>query len=81
MRACTNAVPVRLKRSDGFQRFSEIELIGIGEIVRVKGHDGPKSLDVDTIMNIVSFRGRKGFQGKKGSSVWGQWTGKIFSLV
>jgi len=45
--------------------FPEMELTGIGVTVKVKnrrrGHDGPERLDVDTIKNIVSFKGRKGF--------------------
>ena len=45
--------------------FPEMELTRIGVPVKVKkrrrGHDGPERLDVDTIKNIVSFQGRKGF--------------------
>ena len=64
LRAWTNIVLVRLKRSDRFQRFSEMELTGIDVVVKVKkrrGHDGPERLNVDAIKNIVSFKGRKGF--------------------
>jgi len=47
LRAWTNAALVRLKRSDGFQRLSEMDLIGSGEIVKVKKrkreHHGHKS--------------------------------------
>ena len=64
LRAWTNIVLVRLKRSDRFQRFSEMELTGIDVVMKVKkrrGHDGPERLNVDAIKNIVSFKGRKGF--------------------
>lgn len=55
LRAWTNGVSVRVKRNDECQRFSEVALIEIGEIVRRReeeSKDGPKSLDVDSLLNV-----------------------------
>lgn len=55
LRAWTNGLPVRLKRNNECQRFSEVALIEIGEILRRReeeSKDGSKSLDVDSLLNV-----------------------------